>query len=185
MSVLDELKALDAQRAALLEGAKKEALDKAEKAIAELNELGFNYRLVEGAVRAPRKAEAEAPKRQTRGCALSDMRVQNEPSSRRASTPITKDQEAVHRCGASEIRPDEGWVVFAGGGGLWGPVSTQLLGAMNSLIRKRLQKFALEELEKTKDDTEEWSFLFRTEGSVSYVYSPWATEVAPQENLRR
>jgi hypothetical protein len=51
-----------------LEGAKKEALDNAEKAIAELNELGFNYRLVEGAstARAPRKAASEAPKRQAR-----------------------------------------------------------------------------------------------------------------------
>ena len=66
MSVLEKLKALDAQRAELLEGAKKEALDKAKKALAELNELGFNYRLIEGAVRAPRKAEADAPKRQTR-----------------------------------------------------------------------------------------------------------------------
>ncbi len=45
---------------------------------------------------------------------------------------------------------------------------------MNSLTRKRLQKFAFEELEKTKNDSEEWSFLFRTEGSVSYNYSPWA-----------
>jgi hypothetical protein len=29
-------------------------------------------------------------------------------------------------------------------------------------------------LDKTKDDTEQWSFLFRTEGSVGHVYSPWA-----------
>ena len=41
MSVLEKLKALDAQRAQLLEGAKQEALDKAEKAVAELKELGF------------------------------------------------------------------------------------------------------------------------------------------------
>jgi hypothetical protein len=27
---------------------------------------------------------------------------------------------------------------------------------------------------KNKGDNEEWSFLCRTEGSVSYVYSPWA-----------
>jgi hypothetical protein len=68
MSVLEKLKALDSQRAELLEGARKEALDKAETAIAELNELGFNYRLAEGAstARAPRKAGAEVPKRQTR-----------------------------------------------------------------------------------------------------------------------
>jgi hypothetical protein len=45
MSVLEKLKALDAQRAQLLEGAKQEALDQAEKAVAELNELGFHYTL--------------------------------------------------------------------------------------------------------------------------------------------
>jgi hypothetical protein len=68
-TVLEKLKALDAQRAQLLEGAKKEALDNAERAVAELNELGFNYRLVEGATstaRPPRKAAAQAPKRQAR-----------------------------------------------------------------------------------------------------------------------
>jgi hypothetical protein len=67
-TVLEKLKALDAQRAQLLDGAKKEALDNAEKAVAELNELGFHYSLVEGATtaRAPRKAASQAPKRQAR-----------------------------------------------------------------------------------------------------------------------
>jgi hypothetical protein len=71
-TVLEKLKALDAQRAQLLEDAKKEALDNAERAVAELNELGFHYSLTEGAStftpRAPRKApsQAQAPKRQAR-----------------------------------------------------------------------------------------------------------------------
>jgi hypothetical protein len=70
-TVLEKLKALDAQRAQLLEGAKKEALDNAKRAVAELNELGFLYTLTEGATsttRAPRKAasKAQAPKRQAR-----------------------------------------------------------------------------------------------------------------------
>jgi hypothetical protein len=69
-SVLEKLKALDAQRAQLLDDAKKEALDNAEKAVAELNELGFHYTLTEGATsstaRAPRKATSQAPKRQAR-----------------------------------------------------------------------------------------------------------------------
>lgn len=47
-SVLEQLKKLDEQRAKLLEGAKAEAIKKAEEAVAELNELGFAYRLVEG-----------------------------------------------------------------------------------------------------------------------------------------
>jgi hypothetical protein len=74
-TVLEKLKALDAQRAQLLDDAKKEALDNAEKAVAELNELGFHYTLTEGAPtsspstpRAPRKAssQAQSPKRQAR-----------------------------------------------------------------------------------------------------------------------
>jgi hypothetical protein len=65
------LKALDEQRAQLLEGAKKEALDNAEKAVAELNELGLHYTLTEGAssaspARGPRKATSQASKRQAR-----------------------------------------------------------------------------------------------------------------------
>jgi hypothetical protein len=68
-TVLEKLKALDAQRAQLLDDAKKEALDNAEKAVAELNELGFHYTLTERATStqgAPRKAtsKAQAPKRQ-------------------------------------------------------------------------------------------------------------------------
>jgi hypothetical protein len=68
-SVLEKLKALDAQRAQLLDGAKKEALDNAERAVAELNELGFHYTLTEDATataRAPRKAPSKAPQRQAR-----------------------------------------------------------------------------------------------------------------------
>jgi hypothetical protein len=70
-TVLEKLKALDAQRAQLLDGAKKEALENAERAVAELNELGFHYSLVEGATtaslaRAPRKATSQATKRQAR-----------------------------------------------------------------------------------------------------------------------
>ena len=73
-TVLEKLRALDAQRATLLDDAKKEALENAERAVAELNELGFHYALTEGATvspsapRAPRKAssKAQAPKRQAR-----------------------------------------------------------------------------------------------------------------------
>jgi hypothetical protein len=70
-NVLEKLKALDAQRSQLLDDAKKEALDNAERAVAELNELGFHYALVESAAttspaRAPRKTASQAPKRQAR-----------------------------------------------------------------------------------------------------------------------
>jgi hypothetical protein len=73
-TVLEKLKALDAQRQQLLEEAKKEALDNAEKAVAELNELGFHYSLTNGAStststpKVTRKAASKthAPKRQAR-----------------------------------------------------------------------------------------------------------------------
>ena len=48
MSVLDQIRKLDEQKAALLEGAKQEALDQANTAIQTLNELGYRYKLVEG-----------------------------------------------------------------------------------------------------------------------------------------
>jgi hypothetical protein len=75
MSVLEKLKALDAQRAQLLDDAKKEALDNAEKAVAELNELGFHYSLTAGAsttARAPRKTTSQVLKRAPRDlpCAI-------------------------------------------------------------------------------------------------------------------
>jgi hypothetical protein len=74
-TTLEKLKALDAQRAQLLHDAKKEALDNAEKAIADLNDLGFHYALTESASRqslstpgAPRKtpSQAKATKRTPR-----------------------------------------------------------------------------------------------------------------------
>jgi hypothetical protein len=71
-TVLEKLKALDAQRAELLEGAKKEALDNAEKAVAELNKLGLNYSLTEGQhqqrerrVKPLQKLKPQSAKRET------------------------------------------------------------------------------------------------------------------------
>ena len=70
MSALERLKALDEQRAQLLEGAKREALERARNAIAELKELGFDYALIERSrdplMQGQRREqfETEAPKRQ-------------------------------------------------------------------------------------------------------------------------
>ncbi len=47
MTILDQLAELDAQREKLIGQAKGAAMKKAEDAVAELNELGFNYRLTE------------------------------------------------------------------------------------------------------------------------------------------
>ena len=56
MSLIDQLKALDDQRTKLIEDAKHGALEKAHKAIAELNDLGFSYRLTESGRAAPAKS---------------------------------------------------------------------------------------------------------------------------------
>lgn len=50
-SIFDQLRKLDEQRHALIEGAKKEAMEKVEAALHDLNSLGYHYRLVEGTVR--------------------------------------------------------------------------------------------------------------------------------------
>lgn len=47
-SIIDQIMELEAKKQELLGRAKDEALKAAEKAIADLNNLGFNYRLVEG-----------------------------------------------------------------------------------------------------------------------------------------
>jgi hypothetical protein len=84
MSVLDKLKALDDQRAKLLEDAKMEALEAAHKAIADLNELGFDYRLVEGSARSttrrPReRSGGDAPKRRARDLPCPICEYKTEP----------------------------------------------------------------------------------------------------------
>ncbi len=53
MSVLDKIMELEAQKQQLLDDAKKELITAAEKAVADLNNLGFHYRLVEGTAPAP------------------------------------------------------------------------------------------------------------------------------------
>ena len=69
VSVLEQLKKLDEQRAKLLEDAKTEAVKKAEDAVAELNELGFAYRLVEGE-EAPKKKSGAGKPRTKKDCTI-------------------------------------------------------------------------------------------------------------------
>ena len=64
-SVIDQIRKLDEQKAKLLQDAKKEALGRAEAAIADLNSLGFNYRLVEGST-SSRGSPAEGSRKGTR-----------------------------------------------------------------------------------------------------------------------
>ena len=107
-TTLEKLKALDAQRAQLLDDAKKEALDNAEKAVAELNELGFHYTLTEGPsvaasiARAPRKAssQAQAPKRQARDlpCPICHFKTNPHP----LATAFSHAARSVRSAGSSK-----------------------------------------------------------------------------------
>lgn len=66
-SVLAKLRKLDEERNRLLEEAKSTALANAEKALEELNELGFNYRLVEGGTTASAPRASTQPGTRRRG----------------------------------------------------------------------------------------------------------------------
>lgn len=56
MSVLDQIRKLDEQKASLLAQAKQEAMAKANEGIKALAELGFDYRLVQGDGSAPTRS---------------------------------------------------------------------------------------------------------------------------------
>jgi hypothetical protein len=47
-SILEQLRALDEQKAQLMQAAKEEAMERVREAIDELNSLGYSYRLTEG-----------------------------------------------------------------------------------------------------------------------------------------
>ena len=61
-TVLQQIKKLDEERAKILEGAKNDALARAQEAINELTALGFDYELAEPVqkqTRVPRKAREQ------------------------------------------------------------------------------------------------------------------------------
>src|SRR4051812_19735029 len=71
LSVLEQLRKLDEQRAQLLKDAEAEAKKKAEDAIADLNSLGFSYRLVQGDESPKRKSGSGSGKpRQKKDCTI-------------------------------------------------------------------------------------------------------------------
>ena len=55
-TAIQRIKELDQERATLFEQAKEEALRRANQAVEDLNVLGLNYRLVEGAAPAGSKS---------------------------------------------------------------------------------------------------------------------------------
>jgi hypothetical protein len=58
-SAIQRIKDLDAERASIFDRAKEEALEKAKAAVAELNDLGFNYMLTNGAGKAAKAGSAK------------------------------------------------------------------------------------------------------------------------------
>ena len=60
-TAIQRIKELDQERATLFEQAKEEALRRASQAVEDLNALGLNYRLVEGAAPAGSKSAGKKP----------------------------------------------------------------------------------------------------------------------------
>jgi hypothetical protein len=79
-TVLEQIRALDEQKARLLESAKQEALQQASQAIELLNQLGFAYHLVEGEGSEVntdvRRVEAKPPTRAATGTRRTGIRDQ-------------------------------------------------------------------------------------------------------------
>ena len=72
-TILEQLKKLDEQRNQLLDNAKTELLKKAEDAISELNQLGFNYRLTQGESGGTKKKTGASKPAAERHCDVCDM----------------------------------------------------------------------------------------------------------------
>lgn len=72
-SIIDQIMELEAQKQKLMNQAKSEALAAAEKAIADLNNLGFNYRLVEGPITRVTSTETSTGTRARRSGIADDV----------------------------------------------------------------------------------------------------------------
>jgi hypothetical protein len=100
------------------EGAKKEALDNAKKAVAELNELGFHYTLMEGASASngitstsASQSSLSSPEAPSEGRSLPHLPFQNDATSRWADASVTEGQEGVHCRGINGAPPSQGWLI--------------------------------------------------------------------------
>lgn len=73
VSIIDQIMELEAQKQKLMAQAKDEALKMAEKAVSDLNNLGFNYRLVEGSTTPRSPATSTGSTRTRRGGVADDV----------------------------------------------------------------------------------------------------------------
>lgn len=72
-SYIDQIMELEAQKQKLMAQAKDEALKMAEKAVSDLNNLGFNYRLVEGSTTTRAPSTSTGATRTRRGGVSDDV----------------------------------------------------------------------------------------------------------------
>jgi hypothetical protein len=77
-SAIQRIKDLDAERASIFDQAKEEALEKAKAAVAELNALGLNYTLSNGAGKQSKAASAKG-KRSIKAAACPICEFQTSP----------------------------------------------------------------------------------------------------------
>lgn len=83
-SIFDQIRELDEKKSKLIEGAKAEAMKKVNDAIADLNLLGFNYRLAEGSYSASR-ADSRKGTRQVsdKACPICEFKTEPAHDARR------------------------------------------------------------------------------------------------------
>ena len=104
-SVMDQIRKLDAEKSKLLENAKKEALNKAEAALAELRELGFEYRITGGSGSSRRAGSGESSRKGTRQvnpgrpCPICNFRTEPPHDARRH-----RGQQEKHLFTAGELK---------------------------------------------------------------------------------
>ena len=93
-SAIQRIKDLDAERASIFDQAKEEALEKAKAAVAELNALGLNYTLSNGAGKQAKTATAKG-KAHYQGGRLPDLRISDDTSTRRQDPQKPEEERPV------------------------------------------------------------------------------------------
>jgi hypothetical protein len=95
-SAIQRIKELDAERASIFDQAKEEALEKAKAAVAELNALGLNYTLTNGAGKQA-KAGSAKEKRSIKAAACPICDFQTSP-------PHEKNKKKTGPFSAAELK---------------------------------------------------------------------------------
>ena len=106
VSAVQQLKALDEQRAKILETAKTDALAKANEAVEELNALGFKYALTDLTPKPKAKATTTGNNRAVRK-RMRVLSLQNHTAARQAVASYPEEKAPLHRRRAQRTRDGE------------------------------------------------------------------------------